>query len=422
MRLVGIADTHTARWRPRLALSLRWQVAALVAGVVCAVAVSLGVLVHQASERRGLSIGQERAGNALDEAAREAEAGTADSDGDPNLLDAAQLPAPLRRMLPDSRGTVFWYDDGKPHEPWMWAARRYGGQVLAVRVDVGSELRDLQALDRNLVRASGGILVAAVPVSVALTGLLTRRLRRVSSAARRIAHGERDTPIAATGRLRDEAAEIADSVDAMATALRRRLSDEQRFTADVAHELRTPLAGLVTSAELLPESKATGYVRDRVQVLRALVDDLLEVSRLDAGSEHAQLSPVPLGIFVEETVRRTGVAAELRIDTDAVVRTEPRRLERVLANLLLNADRHGGGLVAVTVTAERIEVRDHGPGFPAEMLRDGPRRFATGRPERGGGHGLGLTIALGQARVLGARLELANPPGGGAQATVWLPR
>jgi C4-dicarboxylate-specific signal transduction histidine kinase len=68
-----------------------------------------------------------------------------------------------------------------------------------------------------------------------------------------------------------------------------------------------------------------------------------------------------------------------------------------------------------------VTVRDHGPGFPEDLLADGPQRFRTGTPERGRGHGLGLTIALGQARVIGAELSFANSPDGGAVATLRLP-
>ncbi|CAM5249771.1 two-component sensor histidine kinase [Streptomyces avidinii] len=75
----------------------------------------------------------------------------------------------------------------------------------------------------------------------------------------------------------------------------------------------------------------------------------------------------------------------------------------------------------VTVAGGTVVVRDHGPGFPADLLLDGPRRFRTGATERGTGHGLGLTIALGQARVLGAELLLDNAPDGGAVATLRLP-
>ena len=133
----------------------------------------------------------------------------------------------------------------------------------------------------------------------------------------------------------------------MAAALQQRLRSEQRFTADVAHELRTPLMGLVTAAELLPEGEAAGYVRDRVRVLAALVEDLLEISRLDAGAEQADLSPCPLGLLVEEITARTGLSVQLVVEGTAGRAGRrrcgpiPRRLERIVANLVVNAHRHG---------------------------------------------------------------------------------
>ncbi|WP_448701040.1 ATP-binding protein [Streptomyces avidinii] len=88
---------------------------------------------------------------------------------------------------------------------------------------------------------------------------------------------------------------------------------------------------------------------------------------------------------------------------------------------MANARRHGGGPVTVTVSGTTVTVRDRGPGFPERLLREGPQRFLTGAPERGRGTGLGLTIALGQAQVIGARVTLANPAPAGASATVTLP-
>jgi signal transduction histidine kinase len=118
--------------------------------------------------------------------------------------------------------------------------------------------------------------------------------------------------------------------------------------------------------------------------------------------------------------------ATVTVAEDAVVQTDPRRLERILGNLLANAARHGGAPVDVLVDGPYLRVRDHGPGFPADLLREGPSRFRTGSTDRAGaGHGLGLTIATGQARVLGARLTFRNAPpsdGGGAVAQLLLPR
>ncbi len=226
-------------------------------------------------------------------------------------------------------------------------------------------------------------------------------------------------------------ADIAATVDHMADSLGRRLRAERQFTADVAHELRTPVGGLLVATDLLPPGETEDLLRGRVRDLRGLVEDLLEISRLDAGAEQPVRARVPLGAVVREAVARTGFDAEVIVadaaggESAEAVETDPRRLERIVGNLVVNAHRHGATPVEVTVgaTAEgrTVVVRDHGPGFPADLLRDGPRRFHTGAAERGSGHGLGLTIALGQARVLGAELRLANAPDGGAVATLRLP-
>ncbi|WP_348541697.1 ATP-binding protein [Streptomyces sp. MZ04] len=88
---------------------------------------------------------------------------------------------------------------------------------------------------------------------------------------------------------------------------------------------------------------------------------------------------------------------------------------------MANARRHGADPVEVRVAGPVVTVSDHGPGFPEHLLQDGPRRFQTGARERGQGTGLGLTIAFGQAQVIGARVELSNAAGGGAVAAVHLP-
>ncbi|MFE6839927.1 sensor histidine kinase, partial [Streptomyces sp. NPDC057705] len=233
----------------------------------------------------------------------------------------------------------------------------------------------------------------------------------------------------------DEVADIAATVDLMADSLSRRLRTERQFTADVAHELRTPVGGLLAAADLLPHGETEDLLRARVRDLRGLVEDLLEISRLDAGAERPVRDRVPLGAVVSEAVARTGLDTEVTVGVadpqgaDAArageagenVETDPRRLERIVGNLVVNAHRHGDTPVRVTVEGRTVVVRDHGPGFPRDLLRDGPRRFHTGGTGRGSGHGLGLTIALGQARLLGAELRFENAPDGGAVATLRLP-
>jgi signal transduction histidine kinase len=263
---------------------------------------------------------------------------------------------------------------------------------------------------------------------VLIGGQISRRLRKAATAAQRVAHGDPDVRVrdAVGGVVRDETDDLARAVDAMADALAGRLEAERRVTADIAHELRTPVTGLVTAAELLPPGRPSELVRDRAQALRTLVEDVLEVARLDGAAEQADLQEVALGGFVRRRVAAAAPEATVTVRGGALVRTDPRRLERVLGNLLANAARHGRPPIEVTVDGPYVEVRDHGPGFPEDLLRDGPSRFRTGSSDRAGsGHGLGLTIAAGQTRVLGARLTFCNAPeqeGGGAVARLLLPR
>ncbi|MFD9858023.1 ATP-binding protein [Streptomyces alboflavus] len=408
--------------------SLRWKIAAGVAAAACAMAVGIGLLVHERTESRSMSIGQGTALRELEVAEfeyRDGRSASRNPSQTPGYFAGDQVPDELRRRLATDPGPLTWYDTSKPLQgPFMWAASRVDGTDVAVRMDMGAEKRSLQALDRHIRYAAIATLAVVVPLTLLAAELVLRRLRRVAGTARRIRNGSLDARTASRGH--DEISEISSAVDHMADALQERLRGEQRFTADVAHELRTPLAGLVTSASLLPESEATELVQDRVRVLRALVDDLLEISRLDAGAEHADAQPVPLGDLVTESVRRTGLDTRITAVGDPTVETDPRRVDRIVTNLVLNAHRHGGAPVEVTVTATTravtVVVRDHGPGFPAELLDHGPQRFRTGAAERGHGHGLGLTIALGQAHVIGARVTLTNAEPHGAVATLSLPR
>lgn len=400
-------DTGRSLWRLADPRSLRWKIAAGVAAAACAMALGIGLLVHRTTETRSMNIGRADALRELDAAKAEFSGARPSSSPQPGYRTGDEVPGHLLDLLAAGPAPVTWYDTSKPaHGPSMWAATEVDGTPIAVSVNMISDLYSRQALDRHMRYAALATLAAVVPLTLLAAELVVRRLRQVAGTARRIRHGDLDART--TGRGHDEISEISSAVNHMADALQGRLHAEQRFTADVAHELRTPLAGLVTSATLLPESEATDLVRDRVKVLHALVDDLLEISRLDAGAERAELQPVPLDELVEESVRRTGLAPRIDVTGHPVVETDPRRLDRIVTNLVVNAHVHGGPPVEITVEDATVAVRDHGPGFPAELLAEGPQRFRTGATERGHGHGLGLTIAAGHAQVIGARLTLAN--------------
>ncbi|MEV0282207.1 HAMP domain-containing sensor histidine kinase [Streptomyces sp. NPDC050610] len=395
--------------------SLRWRIALLVAVACCGIALTVGLLVHRSTYKWSMNDGEAKARSALNAAL----AGR----GGARLVAPEDMPAALVRTVREN-GHGHLYDESNDYDPKMWAGERLpDGRLAAVTISMVPDQLSRRAQDRHMWKYSLVALAVIVPLSALAAELPNRRLRRVARTARRISSGDLAARTGTGGRKGDEITEISATVDSMADSLQDRLRSEQRFTADVAHELRTPLMGLVTSAELLPDSEATDLVRDRVRVLRALVEDLLEISRLDAGAAHADLRPVVLPDLVRDSLARTGLDARLTADAapPAVVETDPRRLDRILANLIVNAHQHGAAPVEITVEDTTVAVRDHGPGFPDSLLAEGPQRFRTGAAERGHGHGLGLTIASGQAKVIGATLLFSNAADGGAVVTLRLP-
>jgi signal transduction histidine kinase len=411
-RILAPAARELLNWR-----SLRWKIAALAATACCAVTVAVGTLVHYRSQELSIAEGRD-----LTVAVSFGQVFLRVPPG-PDSVDPSKLPAALIervRRAPEG-DPVVWYDN-MPGSPSMWVAQMVNGQLVADKIQLPYDTTRLHALDRTIVMASLAVLAVVVPLSALAAELLNRRLRRAARIAWRIAGGDLDVRTEVDGHAGDEITEISAAVDTMADSLRDRLRREQRFTADVAHELRTPLMGLVTATELLPDDEATDLVRGRVRVLRDLVESLLEISRLDAGVERADRSVVPLDQLIEECLRDSGLEARLTVTGKPVAVTDPRRLCRIIDNLVANAHHHGVAPVEIivepTAGGTAIAVRDHGPGFPPELLADGPRRFRTGAAERGQGHGLGLTIALGQAHVIGAELTFGNE--GGAVATLHL--
>ncbi|RSO05861.1 two-component sensor histidine kinase [Streptomyces sp. WAC 06783] len=449
-------------------MGIRGRIALAISCVTALAVVVLGFAVHHIAdaerERSARSYQDDRLSSALQIYER---------DGTLALgaqLDDATLPAPLRAAVLEGKSGTY---RSQGEDPRVWAATGVGGGVAEGHSGsggsgsggsgtgnpgtgdsgsgnpgtgdsgsgrTGAQPRTLsvsaafpdndpaqEALDRALLIAGIGTVVLMAGVSWFVSQRLSRRLRHSAAAARRIAAGEPPDAEALAASGRDEVAELGRSVHHMATSLAARVEAERKFTADVAHELRTPVAGLVAAAELLPHERAVELVRDRAQTMRNLVEDLLEVSRLDAGVESAQLDAVDLPSLVRGIVGR---AERVRGITDVeivvagparVVETDRRRVERVLVNLLANAAKHGRPPVEVRVEGTRIVVRDHGPGYPPELCAEGPRRFRTAAPERGTGHGLGLTIAAGQAEVLGGRLLFGAAEGGGAEAVLELP-
>jgi len=239
------------------------------------------------------------------------------------------------------------------------------------------------------------------------------------------------------GRL---AGSLADTV-AQLTATRTR---ERQFVADVSHELRTPVTALLHEADELsavvqqlpPESRrVVELLSTDVRRLRNLVEELLELSRLDAtetptasnANAEVELGEVDIAWFLDAVVARRLPEATVHAPAGCTVRTDRRRLERIVSNLVDNAGYHGGG-AQVTVSARlegsllHIAVADAGPGVPEEELERIFDRFTKADTSRGsGGSGLGLAIVREHARVLGASVTARNRDGGGLVVHLKLP-
>ncbi|MEU8465845.1 two-component system sensor histidine kinase CseC [Streptomyces sp. NPDC029003] len=414
-----------------LRTGIRWKITLAIAAVGALTALALSLVVHSAARVSMLESARDQELERVQFIARTAEAGRKPNWG--AKLNDPEMPAELRDKARSGRRGTYVQESHKA--PVVWAAVPLGnGQVLSLNHQFRESANMVRDLDRALVVGSLAVVIGGSALGVLIGGQISRRLRKAAAAAQRVAHGDPDVRVrdAVGGVVRDETDDLARAVDAMADALQQRLEAERRVTADIAHELRTPVTGLLTAAELLPPGRPTELVRDRAQAMRALVEDVLEVARLDSASERAELQDVALGEFVSRRVSSLMPEASVRVVADEIVSTDPRRLERILGNLLANAARYGQPPIQVDIEGRVVRVRDHGPGFPEALLLEGPSRFRTGSTDRAGvGHGLGLTIAEGQARVLGARLTFRNvaAPGGatgegtaaGAVAVLWLP-
>ena len=326
---------------------------------------------------------------------------------------------PLRRLahLGADRAATLITGSGASERVWgaiddpSFGSRIYVSDSLAPQEQELSDLRSTLVL--------GGLCAAGVAalIGVALAGWLTSRLRRAAGTARRIASGELGERVHLKGS--DEVASLARAIDEMAQALEERILRERQFAADAAHELRTPLAGVVAASQLLPQGRPASIVREGVGQLRRLVDQLLELARLEGDLDAVKVDQVDL-----QTVAYSaqGVYPSVLVDapSSAIVATDLRRLERIIANLVENALCYGSPPVTIHVAGRTVRVSDHGPGFERELIPRATERFSVGDAARTKGVGLGLAIAAEHARMLKARLDIANHPEGGGNVSLEL--
>ncbi|GAA1351438.1 sensor histidine kinase [Streptomyces beijiangensis] len=408
------------RLLPSWTASLTWKAALFIAVMCCVLAALLGGLVHASVTHQTVGQVRDKALTRLSDTVEAYEA------GEPlpwrSGVDPPDLPPSLRALaLKGQRGTMVADRGGRTV---MWAAGPADGKAIATAVDYSQSAKIITGLDQSILASSVLAISATLLVGAFAVTRVTRRLQKAALVAGRISAGDLDArvndPRAKRPRRRqDEVATLSGALDTMASSLQTKLEGEQRFTADVAHELRTPLTGLHAAAELLPPGRPSELVQDRVRALRALTEDLLEISRLDAGSETVDLAFHVLPPIAERVARAWGTETEVRVGRAARVESDKRRLERVVGNLVGNAHKHGRAPVVVSVDGPVVTVRDHGDGYPEYLLAHGPQRFRTNAETKG--HGLGLTIAVGQAAVIGAELVFRNAEDGGAEARLTLP-
>jgi signal transduction histidine kinase len=331
----------------------------------------------------------------------------------------------------------------------------------------GERLAEMAGLRNVLVGA--GVLLAVLGAigGYLLARRLLRPVRDASRAAVQLSRGDLSIRLPVGS---DEFGVLAASFNQMAANLQSEMLDleagqarERRFVADVTHELRTPVSALVGEASLLrarleadpsacpPEvARLAELVTLDIARLRVLVDDLLEISRLEAQAAERVLEPVAVRPFVARLIEAHGWTRTVRVQEATgsepgepppspatpgpVLLADKRRLERILVNLIENALQHGATPIDIVCRPAdagagtgrhvvAIAVTDSGPGIPLEHLPHIFDRFYKADPSRSSsrGSGLGLAIARENARLLGGDITASNVPHGGARFVVTLP-
>ncbi|MDD2696213.1 MAG: ATP-binding protein [Anaerolineales bacterium] len=300
----------------------------------------------------------------------------------------------------------------------------------------------------NNAALTAGLIAAGISLILALilAYSLERPMRELTQAARRMASGDLSPRVPVSGH--DELAVLASSFNHLAGSLQEAEASRRAMTADIAHELRTPLAVQRANLEALQDgvypltSTNLQPVLDQNRMLTRLVDDLGTLALADAGQLDLQRAPTHLPTLVANLVERfepQAIARQVNLRYNPpeqpahsawTLSVDPTRLEQIIGNLLSNAIRYTpeGGQVELTLerlpASVQLSVRDSGPGIPPEAL---PRLFERfyradrSRSRAEGGSGLGLAIARQLAQAHGGSLSAANHPQGGALFTLSLP-
>jgi two-component system sensor histidine kinase MtrB len=329
-------------------------------------------------------------------------------------------------------------------------APELSGVAVFLTVPQDYEQDAVAALVGAVQRATVPALAVAVLLALLAARGVLRPVRALRHATRSMAEGRLDTRLSVDGS--DELADLSHAFNETAAALeesvaelRRMEARARRFAADVSHELRTPLAAMAAVTDVLDEeaadlgtdtAMAVGLISEETRRLTRLVNDLMEISRFDAGAADLHLDEIDLSESLQRTLASRAWSTE--VDTDLAPpgalrgRVDPRRLDVIVANLVGNALRHGESPIRLRLYARErsgaglhavIEVLDSGPGIPEDVLPHVFDRFyksdvARTRTE---GSGLGLAITAENVRLHGGSIRAGNRPEGGAVFTVEIP-
>ncbi|WP_070120275.1 sensor histidine kinase [Bacillus marinisedimentorum] len=307
---------------------------------------------------------------------------------------------------------------------------------------LGIEQQFMDSTNRSILLGSIGAILLAVAAGYIFAGVLTKPLNRLMSAAERIGKGETDHKV--TVESRDEFQDLAGSFNDMSEALARNEEARRALVADVAHELRTPLAILSGRLESIQEGaieadeKTILQMSDEVYRLSRLVQDLQQLTLAEAGKLTLNLEPVEPGTLIRNVVEHFKWAADekgisLHFDEGneiPLLNLDADRITQVVVNLVGNALRHtpedGDVSISLYHTNKEvtIEVLDTGPGIEEELLPHIFERFYrtdSARTRNDGGTGLGLSIAKGFVEAHGGTLTVSSKKGKGTSFFAVLP-
>ena len=335
------------------------------------------------------------------------------------------------------RGTGPVGGQGVVNSPVVVDRVSVGTVRLVFETGTGNQARDV-AWSWIAVAAVVALLVALL-ASWVVTRLITRPIAAMTSATRAFAAGDRQVRAGVPGP--GELGELALAFDSMADTVARSERDRRNLTADVAHELRTPLAALQAGLEELcdglvePSAQGLAGLHDQSLRLGRVVSDLAELSAVEAGGvpvrraevDLTQVARDELGVH-DSQLRAAGLAVSSRLYGPVLVRADSDRLHQAVGNLLANTARYcrPGDEVAVVVRSEAdravLEVADSGPGIPSDELPHVFDRLWRGRSARQvAGSGIGLAVAREIVVAHGGTIEAVSPDGAGTTVVIRLP-